>query len=57
MTYTLVLCWGMFLATCGSVREYEFPSYEACDKERAVQMAAPVKPYYAVCRPGKPTPR
>lgn len=53
MTYTLVLCWGMFLSICGSVREYEFPSAEACDRERVVQMAAPTKPYYAVCRPGK----
>ena len=39
MTYTLALCLGMFLGMCGTRSTSEHPTYEACDKERQVQIA------------------
>jgi len=39
MIYTLSLCLGMFLGLCGEAREFDYPTYEACAKERDVQLA------------------
>lgn len=53
---TLTLCIGMFLATCGSLRTFDFPDYESCDKERAKQIQM-VGKGYAVCAPKKKEPQ
>lgn len=47
---TLTLCIGMFLYGCGQVRTFDYPSYVACDLERAAQTAH-LKGGYAVCAP------
>lgn len=54
MTYTLVICYGVFLGICGQIQTIDFPSYEACNTERAAVLAQPTKPYYALCRPKLP---
>lgn len=56
MIYTLVICYGVFLGICGQVLKYEYPSLEACERERAAIFAQPTKPYYAICRPGRAQP-
>lgn len=50
MTYTLTLCIGLFLGLCGQTREVDFPSYEACDRERQQQLPR-VGKGYAICAP------
>jgi hypothetical protein len=51
--HTLILCFGMYFGICGQVREYEYPTLEACNREREVQLRGPNPPYYAICRPGQ----
>ena len=38
MTYTLTICYGMFLAICGQIRHFDFPDRESCEHERAAQL-------------------
>jgi hypothetical protein len=54
--WTLTLCIGMFLGTCGSVRTFDFPDRDSCERERAAQLKA-VGGGYAVCAPKAPTAR
>ena len=48
--YTLTLCIGITLGVCGQIRNFDFPSYEECDKERIKQIPY-VRDGYAVCSP------
>jgi hypothetical protein len=48
--WTLTLCIGMFMAICGSVRTFDFPDRESCERERAAQLKI-VAGGYAVCAP------
>jgi hypothetical protein len=54
MTYTLTVCYGMFLAICGQVRTFDFPDTASCERERTEQLKR-VGAGYAVCAP-KTTP-
>lgn len=59
--YTLILCYGIFLGGCMQIRQLEFPSYEACDRERKTVQADATKfktlqLTYALCRPGPKDP-
>lgn len=56
MTYTLTLCIGMWLATCGSVRTFDFPDRDSCERERAAQIKT-VGSGYAICAPKQPAAR
>jgi hypothetical protein len=49
---TLILCLGMWLGICGQIRHYDFPTVEACERERAAQIKS-VGSGYAVCVPKK----
>jgi len=49
---TLSLCIGMFLALCGTYREFDFPDRESCERERAA-LIAKVGDGYAICAPKK----
>lgn len=50
MVYTLTLCIGMFLSVCGSVRTFDFPDRDSCERERAAQLRV-VGGGYAICAP------
>lgn len=52
MTHTLTLCLGMFFGICGQIREFDFQSVAACERERATQLAK-VGDGYAVCAPNR----
>ena len=47
---TLHVCFGMFLAICGSVRDYDYPNMDECLKGR-LQILSQVGDGYAICIP------
>jgi len=49
---TLTLCFGMWFGLCGSLREFDYPIIEACERERVVQLKH-IGAGYAVCSPKK----
>jgi hypothetical protein len=51
MAYTLTLCIGMFLGLCGSVRTYDYPSLQECEKAKAGVPEKAIGDGYAICAP------
>lgn len=51
--YTLTICIGMFLAICGQVREYDYPSQIACEQARTAFSPKVLGDGYAICHPKK----
>lgn len=49
--FILTICWNFVWPLCSSVREYEFPTYEACAKERDALNRSPKPPSRASCAP------
>jgi hypothetical protein len=47
----LTLCWSFVWPLCTSIERFEYPTYEACDKERAALMASRKPPSRATCTP------
>jgi hypothetical protein len=47
---TLHVCFGMFLAICGSVRDYDYANMDECMKARQ-QIISQVGDGYAICMP------
>lgn len=56
-TTILTLCWGYVWPLCSHIDVFEYPSWEACDRERTVLMASPRKPDRATCTPKIGTPK
>ncbi len=50
MTWTLTVCYGIFLAICGQLKYYDFPDWESCERERKEQIKR-VGDGWAVCAP------
>jgi hypothetical protein len=49
MIYTLTICFGMWMSLCGSVRTFEYPTLEDCDRARMTVPASAIGKGYAVC--------
>ena len=47
---TLHVCFGMFFAICGSVRDYDYANMDDCIKARQ-QIISQVGDGYAICMP------
>lgn len=54
--FTLFFCYATIIGICGPLLEADFPTIEACERERVILMAAQVPPELAVCRPKASTP-
>lgn len=50
MTYTLTICFGVFMAICGQQRKIDFPDWHSCDRERQAQVRH-VGNGWAICHP------
>jgi hypothetical protein len=53
--WTLTLCIGMWLGTCGARHTFDFPDRDSCERERAQQLKT-VGAGYALCAPKTPAP-
>ena len=51
MTYTLTICFGMWMGLCGHIRTFEYPSLEDCDRARMTVPASAIGKGYAICAP------
>lgn len=49
--YTLTLCLGMFLAICGQIRNFEYPTLQECERARDAVPAKVIGDGYAICAP------
>jgi hypothetical protein len=52
--HTLTVCMGVWLGLCQQIIRHDFPTYEACDRERAAIYARGPKPHWATCAPKTP---
>ncbi len=50
MIYTLTLCFGMWGGMCHQIRHIDYPTAEACEKQRDKQLPS-VRNGYALCAP------
>lgn len=52
MTATiLTLCWNFVWPFCSSIDVIEYPTYEACDRERTALLTSKRPPSRATCTP------
>jgi len=49
--YTLTLCIGMWLGTCGQHRAYDYPTLQECERARDAFPKNVLGSGYAVCVP------
>ncbi len=53
---TLTLCLGVFMFMCGQIREYDYPTPEACERAKQAMPTKVIGDGYAICAPKKATP-
>ena len=53
MTYTLTLCIGMWLATCGQILTFDYPTMAECERARDAFPKDVIGRGYAICAPRK----
>ncbi len=56
MIYTLSLCLGMFLGTCGAFRTFDYPTAAECEAARKNVSVKSIGDGYAICAPKKEKP-
>lgn len=56
MIYTLTLCIGMWMHTCGQHRTFDYPTIQECERARDAFPKDVIGKGYAVCAPKKGTP-